>query len=497
SQTALAVVSAATFERDAALAAEMIASGFTSAIGPVSAAAAGSPLPFELAGFSIAVRDSAGAERTAGLIAVANGQVNFVLPSGVAAGAATITLRSGGRAVASGTARIAAVAPGLFTANASGRGAPAGLLLSVWPDGSRATQELFVAGSGGGFLPQPFDAAAEPESFLLLFGTGLRGFRSRVTATVGGQTVPVLAAVVQGTFAGLDQVNIGPLPRTLASRRGEVEVAIGADEALANPVTIAPAAPASGRWGRRAGLLDPNSEIAVAELNGKIYVIGGYPSSRVTVATVQAYDPAADRWERVTPLPRPLNHAMAASSGGKLYVIGGETASAGTTYVDSVYEYDPATAAWTARAAMPTARSSGSTGVIDGKIYVAGGRPPRGSDFAVYDPRADRWTTLPELPTQRNHLGVAALNGKLYVIGGRFGGGANSELTGVVEVFDPASNTWARRAPMIKPRGGINALEALGCLHVFGGENNPQHPSGVFPDHDVYNPVTDTWASLE
>ena len=35
--------------------------------------------------------------------------------------------------------------------------------------------------------------------------------------------------------------------------------------------------------------------MSVAELDGLIDVIGGYPSSRITTATVQVYDPATDR----------------------------------------------------------------------------------------------------------------------------------------------------------------------------------------------------------
>ena len=49
------------------------------------------------------------------------------------------------------------------------------------------------------------------------------------------------------------------------------------------------------QWGRRAELLEANSEMSVAELDGLIDVIGGYPSSRITTATVQVYDPATDR----------------------------------------------------------------------------------------------------------------------------------------------------------------------------------------------------------
>lgn len=255
------------------------------------------------------------------------------------------------------------------------------------------------------------------------------------------------------------------------------------------------AAQEPGDWDQRAPLLEPNSEMGVAELNGKIYVIGGYPASRVSVTTVQVYDPAADEWELATPLPVALNHLMPAVANGKLYVIGGQT-DANVAYVNTVYEYDPEAMTWLRKNNMPTARSAGAAVTIDGKIYVAGGRPPRGGDFAVYDPAADHWTVLPNLPTQRNHLIAVVVEGKLYVIGGRFEGGFTSPQADAVEVYDPASGEWATRAAMLKPRGGVNGIEAYGCVHVFGGEGSSTDPNGVYPDHDVYDPFSDTWTNV-
>jgi N-acetylneuraminic acid mutarotase len=248
-------------------------------------------------------------------------------------------------------------------------------------------------------------------------------------------------------------------------------------------------------------LLEPNSELAVAELDGKIYALGGYPATRVYVATVQVYDARADRWAYGPPLPRPLHHPMAAAVGGRLYVFGGEVSATGVAnqgiYLDTVFAFDPPTGAWTQKASMPTARSAGATAVVDGKVYVAGGRPPRGHDFAVYDPAADAWTPLPDLPTQRNHLAAAAVDGKVYVVGGRFGGGVGSEMTEIVEVYDPARGAWARAAPMPTRRAGVNGIAARGCLYIFGGEGNDAHPRGLFPQVEVYDPRSDAWRSLE
>jgi N-acetylneuraminic acid mutarotase len=258
--------------------------------------------------------------------------------------------------------------------------------------------------------------------------------------------------------------------------------------------------PAHDGWSLLAALPAPNSETGVAVLDGKIYVVGGYPSDRKTVATVQVYDSATDRWQIVSPLPVPLNHVMAAGVNGKVYVMGGQTTESSDPqkagFVNTVYEYDPKTNRWTTRTPMPTQRGGGAAAVADGKIYVAGGRPPGGADFAAYDPKADRWTTLPNLPTQRNHLAADAIDGKIYVVGGRFEGGFRSPQSDVVEVFDAKTNQWSKRRPMLRPRGGVNGIAANGCFHLFGGEGNAEHPNGIHADHDYYNPVTDTWHRL-
>ncbi len=248
-----------------------------------------------------------------------------------------------------------------------------------------------------------------------------------------------------------------------------------------------------GGWGERAPLLAPNSEFAVAEVGGRLYILGGYPADRVTVRTVQIYDTAADTWSMGPNLPEPNNHGIAIGFDGKVFLIGGQTTAQGQdSYVDTVHVLDPAGNRWVAKARMPTARSAGVAMAHDGKIYVAGGRPPRGHDFAVYDPAADKWETLPDLPSQRNHITGAVIADRIHVVGGRLGGGFQSEATAAHEVFDPATRTWTVAAPLLRPRSGLNGVLANGCLHAWGGEQ----ASGMFPDHDYYDPRRDSWTKL-
>jgi hypothetical protein len=262
-------------------------------------------------------------------------------------------------------------------------------------------------------------------------------------------------------------------------------------------VPVIPQPVEGGEWGNRAGLLENNSEFALAEANGKLYVLGGYPpmpGPNRTARTVQVYDIASDRWQLGPQLPEPNNHGMAAAVDGKIYLLGGQTTDdqQGATAVNTVYELDPALGTWVEKAPMPTARSGGVAVASGGKIYVAGGLVPRGNDFAVFDPAANVWEVLPNLPSQRNHITGAAINGRIHIVGGRLGNGLSPVKSNAHEVFDPQTRTWATAAPMLRGRSGMNGVLARGCFHVWGGEA----PTGMTPDHDYYDPRSNKWSSL-
>jgi N-acetylneuraminic acid mutarotase len=253
-------------------------------------------------------------------------------------------------------------------------------------------------------------------------------------------------------------------------------------------------------WQPATFMLQPRSESAVAQLDGRMYVIGGYPVGRIPSDVVQVWDAPTDRWELGPSLPMPLHHVMATSVNSKLYAIGGEfegtQAGHPSVFMDTVYELDPVFNTWVLRAPMPTPRSAGAAAVLDGKIYVVGGRPPAGPQLEMYDPAADTWTVLPDMPTARNHLAAGFIDGKLYVVGGRFGGGFNSELTNITEVYDPATGSWTAGPPAPTIRSGMGFAGVGHCLYVFGGEWNRADPRGVFSQTEALDPRTGTWYEL-
>jgi uncharacterized protein (TIGR03437 family) len=226
-QPKMTVLSAASLV-NAALAPAMIASAFGAGLG-------GAPSDR----VTVAVADSKGATRPAQLLAAAPGQVNFVLPDALAPGNATVTVARSGAADVTGAIAIESVAPGIFAANSAAGGVAAALVLRVAADGSRSEQPIFdVNAPAGARRAVPIDLGGSGDQvYLELFGTGLRGAAQKPTASMAGVEIPVIGPVAHPQYAGLDQVNLGPLPRSLAGS-GIVPLVLSVDGKTANVVTV-------------------------------------------------------------------------------------------------------------------------------------------------------------------------------------------------------------------------------------------------------------------
>lgn len=195
-------------------------------------------LPTKLAGTSVEVTDSRGATQTSGLYYAAPHQINLVAPQSCATGAATVTIKRDSGTSVSGKVTVETVAPGLFTMDGS-IGAIQGLRVNA--AGGRTDIPVFQYDSARKqFVLTPIDlGAATDQVYLSLYGTGIRGFSSvaAIAATIGGVAVPVSGAAAHAQFAGVDQMNIGPLPRNLAGK-GATNLVLGVDGKTANAVTV-------------------------------------------------------------------------------------------------------------------------------------------------------------------------------------------------------------------------------------------------------------------
>lgn len=232
-------VSAASFNAEA-LAPESIVAAFGINLATATQSAAASPLPTNLAGTTVNIKDSAGIDHLAPLFFVSPGQINYLLPGGISTGTATIMVTSGDGSTATGSIQIANFAPSLFTANSSGQGVAAAVALRVKPNGAQVVEPVSEWNAAlSQFVTTPIDLGEEgDQAFLVLFGTGVRfhGGLSGVAAQIGGTSAQVFYAGAQNDFVGLDQINV-LLPRSLAGR-GEVDVLLTIGNQSTNKVMV-------------------------------------------------------------------------------------------------------------------------------------------------------------------------------------------------------------------------------------------------------------------
>ena len=233
-------VSAASFA-GTSLASESIVSAFGQGLAKTTEVAKTLPLPTTLAGTRVSLRDSAGQERFAPLFFISPGQINFQVPPGVATGKAMVTVLNDKEMVAASEAQIEPVAPALFSADASGQGVMMGVALRVRADGSQSFEPVArFDEEKKQFVAVPINPGpASDRVFLILFATGLRNRSSLngVSVKIGGVSADALFAGPQGSFTGLDQLNVS-LPRNLAGR-GEADLIVMVDGKQSNTLKLA------------------------------------------------------------------------------------------------------------------------------------------------------------------------------------------------------------------------------------------------------------------
>jgi uncharacterized protein (TIGR03437 family) len=115
-------------------------------------------------------------------------------------------------------------------------------VVRVSQNGDQTFESIYQTDQNGNISALPIDLGSETDSvYLVLYGTGIRniGRFGGFSATIGGiLSSPANYVGPQGTYAGLDQVNL-LLPLALASASARtVTVEITADGQPSNPVTL-------------------------------------------------------------------------------------------------------------------------------------------------------------------------------------------------------------------------------------------------------------------
>lgn len=277
---------------------------------------------------------------------------------------------------------------------------------------------------------------------------------------------------------------------------------------------------AAQKLSRAAPFPEASEELYGIGAGGKFYVFGGLAAGWKPKGLVYEYDQAKDTWTKKKNMPIPSHHIALAELNGKIYVIGGfKYPDSGPTAwqpMDNVFEYDPAADTWKALAPLPGKRGAPAATVHEGKIYVIGGaglhpgstetvvhpaRPHRAlSTNEVYDPASNTWQSRQPMPTARNHGAIGTVNNKIYYLGGRIGAAfiTRAVNVGIVEEYDPVLDQWgALKASMPNPRSAVAWGMYKGKIYVAGGEERASGPwQRTFRAVEAYDSRTNRWELL-
>jgi len=273
--------------------------------------------------------------------------------------------------------------------------------------------------------------------------------------------------------------------------------------------TAVAAAVGAGSWTARAQYpvnVSDATSASVTDGSGRttMYVIGGIPrccSAGQMTDAVKAYDATADKWTAKAHFPVRIRSTNgAAELDGKIYVSGGFSRrwdEARQVWrlmtLQSLYVYAPGTNTWVRKRDMPITTVNGASVGYQGKLYVATACydetvcPSGGSVVWRYDPATDQWTKFAERPRDWWDVSAGLINGKLYLV---------EEFTGDLDILDLATGAWSSgpKRPYRACSAATTAFQAK--LYLFGFcDDYPTDPE-VRDRGLVFNPGSNTWTEV-
>ncbi len=211
---------------------------------------------------------------------------------------------------------------------------------------------------------------------------------------------------------------------------------------------------------------------AGAAASGDIIMLYGGTDGTNATSSVIGYSLSGDTLPAMSSMSVERAYLGYASDvSGNAYAVGGLDGN-GEPLASAEY-FSQDTSYWASISAMPAARFN-FPAVFDhtNLIYVFGGstNASAGSETASvlrYSIRTKTWSTLASMPVATAGSAAAfASDGEFYVAGGTSGG----VTTNLVQVYNPASNSWSISTPLPEPLTEFAmGVDSLGRLITMGG----------------------------
>ncbi|MDR1993878.1 MAG: hypothetical protein LBQ98_10400 [Nitrososphaerota archaeon] len=269
-------------------------------------------------------------------------------------------------------------------------------------------------------------------------------------------------------------------------------------------------------WTTKTSMSQPRWDMSVVEVDGKIYVIGGRPSTpgsyNDNVGINEVYDPKTDKWTTLAPMPTPRESFTIFEHQNKIYCIGGwvRVPHFGGIYqilVNATEVYDIASDKW--NTISTSFNVGGDTFAVNEQIFVFSH-----NQLYEYDMNTDSWTAQ-IVPFQSLSIssGGVILDEKLVFICEQSNAvreQGNRSIALAVYIYDTKTGNWSEGTTGLAGAFGLVAGVTSGNyapqkIYVFGRDGNmlPIPVLGTdkatsepfWPVTQVYDPVADIWST--
>lgn len=240
--------------------------------------------------------------------------------------------------------------------------------------------------------------------------------------------------------------------------------------------------------------------------DGRVMVVGGTNETGMPLRTVEIWNPANEQWEVGTPLPVEVgkHSAVQLASGNLLLVPGNQECQHRKA---PLMLWNRENEAWDMSGWLTAGLAPGGIGLRahaanDGSAYVvtknkiirwSAGPAPYPQRYPIYPNRYAMETRLPD--------GRLMLLGDMRIPRDRCGDRSSkiASPSGVVEFYDPKTQTFSPGAPLSVPRAGAQVLTLKdGKVLVAGGHATTEEQSVVVDalPSELWDPLTGQWQLL-
>jgi hypothetical protein len=210
----------------------------------------------------------------------------------------------------------------------------------------------------------------------------------------------------------------------------------------------------------------PNVQDSEAvQLNGLVYIIGGYNGSSNAIASVMIFNPATNTSTYGPPLLVGRYEHAATVVNNTIIVCGGLTPS---TRLTSCEQSNVGVTSWTTFTALPIQLGDHAMLTFNNAPYVFGGYNTSGTVATVYMHNGvNSWMARASMSIARAGLGAIALDMNRALICGGSSSGAVGAVLASCEIYTVSTDSWATAPSMAQARWYFGLVMSEGCKKSY------------------------------